>query len=185
MHLRLQDHVKNEAIALHNVAGADNPADVVTKHLCAKLLRRHLTRLGVRTGGSRARSAPLLGASGCRGRRTLKSETHSGTPSSPLPAYSIAAATTDCPAGRGVDCTSEATAAGARDITKLGDGSRSTWAEVAILPSWAVNVAGGLPHSPFGFTGCRLRAKSVKKLPNPGKATAGAAGTIALRENGL
>ena len=44
--LWLQDQVKNEAKALHKVAGADSPADVVTKHLCADLLRRHLVRFG-------------------------------------------------------------------------------------------------------------------------------------------
>ena len=51
-YLWLQDHVKNETLALHKAGGTDNPADVATKHFCAESLRRHLVRLGLRTGGA-------------------------------------------------------------------------------------------------------------------------------------
>ena len=61
-YLCLQDEIKKEAIALQKVTGADNPADIMAKHFCADDLRRHLVRLGVRTGGGGARSAPLFGA---------------------------------------------------------------------------------------------------------------------------
>ena len=72
------DQVKKEAIALHK--GAGRPADVVTKHLCADFLRRHLVRLGVRTGGGRARSATTLGALGRRGRRPSRTRSSSDRP---------------------------------------------------------------------------------------------------------
>ena len=65
----LQDQVRQEAIGLQKVAGADNPADLVTKHLNAEAMKKHMARLGVNTSGGRARSAPMLGALGRRGRR--------------------------------------------------------------------------------------------------------------------
>ena len=64
-----QDQVKRKRLGLKKVAGADNPADLATKHISADVMRRHLESLGVRTGGGRARSAPLLGSFGRRGRR--------------------------------------------------------------------------------------------------------------------
>ena len=70
-YLWLQDQVKQEAIGLQKVAGADNPADLVTKHLNAEAMRKHMARLGVNTSGGRARSAPMLGALGRRGRRAV------------------------------------------------------------------------------------------------------------------
>ena len=70
-YLWLQDQVQQEAIGLQKVAGADNPADLVTKHLNAEAMKRHMARLGVNTSGGRARSAPMLGALGRRGRRMV------------------------------------------------------------------------------------------------------------------
>ena len=68
-YLWVQDQVKNERLWLEKVAGADNPADIATKHLSADIMRKHLESLGVRVGGGRARSAPILGSLGRRGRR--------------------------------------------------------------------------------------------------------------------
>ena len=72
-YLWVQDQVKRELLGLEKVAGAENPADIATKHFSAEIMRKHLERLGVRTGGGRARSAPVLGslgkASSRRGRR--------------------------------------------------------------------------------------------------------------------
>ena len=67
----LQDQVKQEAIGLQKVAGADNPADFVTKHSNAEAMKRHMALLGVNTSGGRARSAPMLGALGRLGRRIV------------------------------------------------------------------------------------------------------------------
>ena len=68
-YLRVQDQVKREQLGLEKVAGTDNPADLAMKHFNAELMKKHLERLGVRTGVGRARSAPLLGSLGRRGRR--------------------------------------------------------------------------------------------------------------------
>ena len=70
----LQSQVKQEAIGIQKVAGADNPADLVTKHLNADTMRKHMERVGVRTSGGRARSAPILGVLGHRGRRKVRFE---------------------------------------------------------------------------------------------------------------
>ena len=70
-YLWLQDQVKQEAIGLQKVAGAENPDDFVTKHVNADAMKKHLERLGVKTSGGRARSAPMLGALGHRGRRKV------------------------------------------------------------------------------------------------------------------
>ena len=59
-YLWLQDHVKREAIGLQKIAGAENPADLVTKYFNADTMRKHLGRLGVRTSGGRARSVPVF-----------------------------------------------------------------------------------------------------------------------------
>ena len=72
-YLWVQDQVKSERLGLKKVAGADNPADIATKHLNADIMRKHLESLGVRVGGGRARSAPILGSLGRRGRRKHKS----------------------------------------------------------------------------------------------------------------
>ena len=61
-YLWVQDQVKREQLGLEKVAGTDNPADLATKHFNAEVMKKHLERLGVRTGGGRARSAPLLGS---------------------------------------------------------------------------------------------------------------------------
>ena len=72
-YLWVQGQVKSERLGLKKVAGADNPADIATKHLNADIMRKHLESLGVRVGGGRARSAPILGSLGRRWRRKHKS----------------------------------------------------------------------------------------------------------------
>ena len=67
-YLWLQDQVKNEVLGLEKVAGADNPADLGTKHLNSDTMKKHLVRLGVRTSGGRAGSAPTLGVLSTRRR---------------------------------------------------------------------------------------------------------------------
>ena len=71
--LWVQDQVKRELLGIEKVAGAENPADMATKHLNADLMMKHLKRMGFKTGGGRAKSAPVLGslgkASTRRGRR--------------------------------------------------------------------------------------------------------------------
>ena len=72
-YLWVQDQVKRELLGLEKVAGAENPADIATKHFNAEVMKRHLDRMGIRTSGGRARSAPVLGSLGRaltrRGRR--------------------------------------------------------------------------------------------------------------------
>ena len=61
-YLWAQDHMKREQLGFEQVAGTYNPADLVTKHFNAEVMKKHLERLGVRTGGGRARSTPLFGS---------------------------------------------------------------------------------------------------------------------------
>ena len=72
-YLWVQDQVKRELLGIEKVAGAENPADMATKHFNADLMMKHLKRMGFKTGGGRAKSAPVLGslgkASTRRGRR--------------------------------------------------------------------------------------------------------------------
>ena len=63
-YLWVQDQVKRELLGLEKVAGAENPADIATKHVSVEIMKRHLDRMGVRTSGGRARSAPVLGSLG-------------------------------------------------------------------------------------------------------------------------
>ena len=45
---------------LTKVAGAENPSDLVTKHLSAAVAKGHLERLCMRTSGGRAATAPTV-----------------------------------------------------------------------------------------------------------------------------
>ena len=47
-------------LAYRKVLGTKNPADVLTKHVPAELLQKHLETLGVEFRGGRAESAPEL-----------------------------------------------------------------------------------------------------------------------------
>ena len=57
---------------MEKVAGAYNLADLGTKHLNAETMRKHLVRLGVRTSGGRAGSAPTLGTLAPGGGETVE-----------------------------------------------------------------------------------------------------------------
>ena len=59
-YLWLQGRVKDGDVEVHKVAGQDNPADLMTKHLSAHDMQRHLTKLCIEVRSDRAGSAPQL-----------------------------------------------------------------------------------------------------------------------------
>ena len=58
--LWVQDRLKKKDFELVRVPGVDNPADILTKHVEAALLRKHMLRLGLRLEEGRAASAPQI-----------------------------------------------------------------------------------------------------------------------------
>ena len=58
--LWVQDRLKKKDFELVRVPGVDNPADILTKHVDAALLRKHMLRLGLRLEEGRAASAPSI-----------------------------------------------------------------------------------------------------------------------------
>ncbi len=56
----VQDLIKEKTFGLNKVPGADNPSDVLTKHLDAATMYKHLTTLGFSDIGGRAHTAPTL-----------------------------------------------------------------------------------------------------------------------------
>ena len=72
-YLWLQGRVRNKDIEVNKVAGQDNPADLMTKHLAAADMTKHLVHLGFRTEKTRAELAPELAKrGGLRGRGGLR-----------------------------------------------------------------------------------------------------------------
>ena len=63
-YLWLQDQVKRDAVQVMKVAGADNPADLMTKNLPAHVMHKHMETLHMDAVEGRAESAPLLSALG-------------------------------------------------------------------------------------------------------------------------
>ncbi len=59
-YLWLQGRVKDGDVEVHKVPGQANPADLLTKHLAAHDMQRHLTKLCVEVRSDRAGSAPQL-----------------------------------------------------------------------------------------------------------------------------
>ena len=59
-YLWIQDVVKSGQIGIEKVPGADNPADVFTKHVDVHTMRKHCWRLGYEALGTRASTAPTL-----------------------------------------------------------------------------------------------------------------------------
>ena len=59
-YLWIQERVKTGAFALGKVNGAENPADLMTKHLAARDLEKHMAEIGCRCELSRAATAPQL-----------------------------------------------------------------------------------------------------------------------------
>ena len=64
-YLWLQDHLKGDNLKLTKVAGAENPSDLVTKHLSAPIAKGHLERLCMRTSSGRAATAPTVASVTC------------------------------------------------------------------------------------------------------------------------
>jgi len=58
--LWIQDRLRRKDFSLDKVPGADNPSDMLTKHVDRALLERHMARLGLRYEAGRADSAPTL-----------------------------------------------------------------------------------------------------------------------------
>ena len=58
--LWVQDRLKKKDFELARIPGVDNPSDIITKHVEAALLRKHMLRLGLRLEDGRAASAPQI-----------------------------------------------------------------------------------------------------------------------------
>ena len=58
--LWMQDRIRKGDFALDKIAGCDNPADMLTKHVSKDLMRKHMTALGLFYEVGRADSAPSL-----------------------------------------------------------------------------------------------------------------------------
>ena len=58
--LWVQDRLRAGDFRIEKVAGSDNPADILTKHIDRPLLRKHLLQLGLHAEGGRADLAPTL-----------------------------------------------------------------------------------------------------------------------------
>ena len=59
-YLWVQERVRRGALAVTKVAGADNPADLMTKHLAAQDVAKHCDCLGLERYQDRAGAAPML-----------------------------------------------------------------------------------------------------------------------------
>ena len=60
--LWVQERIRSGDLTVQKVAGVDNPADLLTKHLGVADMRRHVEALGIQTSRSRAAAAPRLSA---------------------------------------------------------------------------------------------------------------------------
>jgi hypothetical protein len=58
--LWMQDRIRKGDFQLLKVAGADNPADMLTKHVDKPLLMKHCSALGLSFESGRAESAPNI-----------------------------------------------------------------------------------------------------------------------------
>ena len=58
--LWIQDHVRTGDFVLNNILGADNPADILTKHVDRGLLSKHLETMQLVEESGRAASAPAV-----------------------------------------------------------------------------------------------------------------------------
>ena len=58
--LWVQDRLKRGDFSLTKVAGSENPADLLTKHVSRELMLKHMTAIGVFGESGRASSAPTL-----------------------------------------------------------------------------------------------------------------------------
>ena len=58
--LWVQDRLKRGDFTLNKIAGADNPADLLAKHVTRDLMLRHMAKIGLTSELGRAASAPSL-----------------------------------------------------------------------------------------------------------------------------
>ena len=58
--LWVQDAVREKRVLLDKVPGAENPADMYTKHLDAQTLLKHMKKTGMEARGGRSQLAPNL-----------------------------------------------------------------------------------------------------------------------------
>ena len=58
--LWIQDRLQRKNFTLTKVPGAENPADILTKHVPKDILVKHMRFVSLRTEGGRAASAPTL-----------------------------------------------------------------------------------------------------------------------------
>ena len=58
--LWMQDRIRKGDFSLEKVAGADNPSDMLTKHVTRDVMMRHMTTLGLYFEDGRAESAPEI-----------------------------------------------------------------------------------------------------------------------------
>ena len=58
--LWVQDRLKRGDFMLSKIAGADNPADILTKHVSRELLVKHMAAMGIACEAGCAASAPSL-----------------------------------------------------------------------------------------------------------------------------
>ena len=71
--LWIQDAVREKRLTLEKVNGSDNPADLLTKHVPAEIMERHMRKVGLQQRDGCAASAPKL----VRGRDPLELEMQS------------------------------------------------------------------------------------------------------------
>ena len=58
--LWIQDRLKKKDFTLTKVLGADNPADLLTKHVSRELMLKHMEAMNLRAEDGRASGAPTL-----------------------------------------------------------------------------------------------------------------------------
>ena len=58
--LWIQDQLQRKDFTLTKVLGAENPADILTKHVPKDILMKHMRFIGIRAEEGRAASAPTL-----------------------------------------------------------------------------------------------------------------------------
>ena len=58
--LWVQDRLKRGDFALEKIPGAENPADILTKHVARDLMTKHMMNMGLASESGRADSAPSL-----------------------------------------------------------------------------------------------------------------------------
>ena len=58
--LWMQDRLRKGDFTLEKILGADNPADMLTKHVSRELVAKHMSTLGLSYEAGRAESAPTI-----------------------------------------------------------------------------------------------------------------------------